>query len=146
MLLYLAERPERIASTEEISAAYAISRHHLVRVVKNLGETGFVRITTGRSGGVALARSASAIRIGDVVRCTEPSFRIVECFDSETNQCPIVPVCKLRGVLKEALTAFLDVLDKYTLADLIQMPEGKKLSLFFLDVSSGRAVFKQREQ
>ena len=57
-----------------------------------------------------------------------------------------MPVCKLRGVLKEALTAFLDVLDKYTLADLIQMPEGKKLSLFFLDVSSGRAVFKQREQ
>ena len=63
-----------------------------------------------------------------MVRRAEPNFRIVECFDAKTNTCPIIPVCKLKGVLGEALESFLRVLDGYTVPDLARMPEGQRMS------------------
>jgi len=118
VLLYLAENPDRHVSTREISEAYRISRNHLVRVVQTLQSHGFVEATEGRTGGIKLSRDPASINLGKVVRQAEPSFRIVECFDLETNTCPIVPACRLRGVLHNALDAFFAVLDEYSLADL----------------------------
>ena len=120
VLLYLAHFPEKRISTEEISQAYGISKNHLVRVVKTLEEGQFIKITLGRSGGVELARLPTDIRVGDVVRATEESFRLVECHDKEQNTCPIVPVCGLKGVLSHALRLFLSELDRHTLADLVK--------------------------
>lgn len=85
---------------------------------------------TGRSGGITLARDPSGINIGNVVRKTEPNFRIVECFDVEENTCRILPVCTLRGVLVKALESFFQVLDQYTLADLVRMRGSQRLSDF----------------
>ena len=48
---------------------------------------------------------------------------LVECFDPATNTCPLIVTCQLRVALQEALAAFFDVLDRYTLADLIRYPE-----------------------
>lgn len=126
VLLYLAHSGDRAVGTQEIAASYGISRHHLVRVVQTLAEAGFVNVKAGRSGGVMLARPAAEIRIGEVVRRTEPSFTVVECFDQEHNTCPIVPMCHLRIVLQDALKAFLAELDQYTLADLATPRRRKK--------------------
>jgi len=124
VLLYLAENPERAVSAQEISNAYGISRNHLVRVVQTLHAQGFVRVSAGRNGGARLARPPAEINLGQVVRRTEPNFRIVECFDLVTNTCPIEPVCKLKDVLQEALESFFRVLERHTLADLTRMPRG----------------------
>ena len=51
----------------------------------------------------------------------------MECFDAKTNTCPIAPVCKLKGVLKQALESFFAVLDGYTLADLARGTKGSSL-------------------
>ena len=118
VLLYLAEHRDRSVSTQEISEAYGISRNHLVRVVQTLQAHSFIKASVGRAGGLSLARPPSEINIGQVVRKTEPNFRIVECFQPETNTCRIAPICKLRGVLNESLKAFLQVLDGWTLADI----------------------------
>jgi len=118
VLLYLAEHRDRSVSTQEISEAYGISRNHLVRVVQTLQAHSFIKASVGRAGGLSLARPPSEINIGQVVRKTEPHFRIVECFQPETNTCRIAPICKLRGVLNESLKAFLQVLDGWTLADI----------------------------
>ena len=118
VLLYLAHFPERQVSTREISGAFGISKHHLVRVVQTLAQHRFVKARTGRNGGVALARAPRQIRVGDVVRACEPNFNMVECFDAESNTCPIVPVCGLKAPLHEALRRFLEALDEYTLADI----------------------------
>lgn len=118
ILLYLAENPDRYVSTREISDAYRVSRNHLVRVVQTLHAHGFVEVSEGRNGGVKLAHDPAAINLGQVVRKAEPGFRIVECFDMETNTCPIVPACRLRGVLSKALDSFFAVLDGCSLADL----------------------------
>ncbi len=120
VLLYLAHFPDRRVGTEEISQAYGISKNHLVRVVQTLAEGGFVHAAVGRAGGVWLTREPREIRLGEVIRQTEASFRLVECHDIENNRCPIVPVCGLKGILDQALTAFLIQLDHYTLADLVK--------------------------
>jgi len=120
VLLYLGSQPDgRIVPTQEISRSYGISGHHLVRVVQTLSEYGYVKLSPGRSGGVSLAREAHLIRLGDVMRSAETNLRVVECFDVETNTCPIVGICQLKPVLGQALNAFLGVLDGYTLADLL---------------------------
>ena len=135
VLLYLAVRPERLVSTQEVSEAYGISKNHLVRVVQALGKHGFVEVRPGRSGGLTLARTPSEISLGQVFRVAEPDFHLVECFDRQTNTCPIAPACGLKGMLFEARDAFLAVLDKYTLADVTKRSR-KDLKDFFLPVAA----------
>lgn len=132
ILLYLGSQPEgHLVSTEEISRSYGISKHHLVRVVQTLNQHGYVTVSPGRSGGIALAREADRIRLGDVLRSTESNLKIVECFDPKTNTCPIVPACRLKPVLAEALDAFLAVLDRYTLADMLDPQRRLRLTKLF---------------
>lgn len=119
VLLYLGAQPGRTVSTREISDAYGISKHHLVRVVQTLGERGYLRLIPGRSGGMVLAADPQEIRLGDVVHHAEPNMRLAECFDRRDNTCVLTPVCSLKPVLNEALTAFLASLNRYTLADLM---------------------------
>ncbi len=119
VLIHLGAHPGEKISTQQISAAYGISKHHLVRVVQTLGEHGYLQVMPGRSGGVSLARLPSEIRLGEVVRNAEPNLRLVECFDKATNTCPIVSACGLKAYLHAALNAFLAELDRHTLADLL---------------------------
>jgi Rrf2 family nitric oxide-sensitive transcriptional repressor len=121
-LTFLATAPTGAATTAEVARRMALSEDHLMKVVQRLAALGFIETTRGRGGGMRLARDASEINVGAVIRATEESFRLVECFDPETNQCPIAPACVLAGVLDEALAAFLAVLDRVTLADLTARP------------------------
>lgn len=119
LLMFLALEPDNLATIQEAAAAYGISRNHLMKVAQELGRAGFVETVRGRGGGLRLGRKASEIKVGDVVRATEEDFRIVECFDPGRNRCVITGPCRLRGVLREALEAYLTVLDRYTVADLV---------------------------
>jgi Rrf2 family nitric oxide-sensitive transcriptional repressor len=111
-----------------MSDAYRISRNHLVRVIQTLHAHNFIKVSPGRKGGAMLARDAAEINLGEVLRRTEPNFRIVECFEPEHNTCPIASVCKLSGMLGQALQSFFAVLDRYTLADVARLPEGQRIS------------------
>ena len=113
--IYLACHPERVVSVGEISRAFGISRHHLVKVVQILTDLGVVEAQRGRGGGMRLARDPSEINVGWLTRRTEPNFDLVECFDVASNTCPIAPACGLKGALLRAQQAFLGVLDEYTL-------------------------------
>jgi Rrf2 family nitric oxide-sensitive transcriptional repressor len=122
VLLYAAARSDRLITIEETADVYGISRTHLMKVANQLTRAGFLTATRGRSGGLALAKGADKIRLGDVVRATEPDFALVECFGPD-NHCLITPRCRLKGALKEALSAFVATLDRYTLADLVLNPK-----------------------
>lgn len=132
VLLYLGTRPGELVSTQTMSDAYGISKHHLVRVVQTLGEHGYVKVVPGRSGGVGLARAPESIRLGDVVLDAEQNMRLVECFDMSTNTCPIVKHCGLKSVLGEALEAFVASLNRQTLADLLHGERRKALKQTFV--------------
>lgn len=130
-LVYLATPPLRVVTTTEIGQAYGISKNHLVRVAHSLRDGGFIVLATGRGGGLQLARPASTIRVGEVVRQLEPDLRLVECFDPESNTCPIAPVCTLSRALDEALAAFLASLDRVTIGDIVA-GSGPALASYFL--------------
>ena len=119
LALYLATHPHQLVTLQEVSAAYGISQHHLVKVTSRLIEHGIVASVRGRNGGLRLNRAPEAINIGDLVRITEPHFTLVECFDASTNTCPIDQACGLKSVLWQAQEAFLRELDQHTLAEFV---------------------------
>lgn len=120
VLLYLGIKGEdRLSTIQEIADTYHISKNHLMKVTYDLGQLGLIETIRGRGGGIRLNKKPEEINIGQVVRHTEEDFHIVECFDSNSNMCKISPACRLKFALKEALTAYLEVLDGYTLADFL---------------------------
>ena len=122
LMMMAAANGERRITIEETARTFDISRAHLMKVAQLLVREGFLKAVRGRGGGLVLARPAEDITIGAVVRATESDFAIVECMGSG-NPCRITPACRLRGVLGEALGAFLKVLDRHTLAELVLRPE-----------------------
>jgi len=114
VLLYLGTRPERLCSIAEIARAYGISQNHLMKVVHGLVKAGYVASARGRFGGIRLGRAASEINVGAVIRYTEDGFDLVDC-----GSCVIAPACGMTAALKEALAAFMQVLDGHTLETLL---------------------------
>jgi Rrf2 family nitric oxide-sensitive transcriptional repressor len=103
-----------------MASSYGISRNHLMKVVYELGLAGYVVTVRGKNGGLRLARPPQDIVLGEVVRRTEPDMALVPCFEPIGAPCAITPACILRRALHEARSAFLKVLDGYTLADLVK--------------------------
>jgi Rrf2 family nitric oxide-sensitive transcriptional repressor len=120
----------RLARISDIAESFEISRNHLMKVVNDLGQKGYLDTIRGRNGGIRLMREPRDINVGQVVRDMEDQLDVVGCLDRR-GYCPIERVCVLRGVLRDATDAFLAVLDAQTLADLIR--PHKALSSLLLD-------------
>jgi Rrf2 family transcriptional regulator, nitric oxide-sensitive transcriptional repressor len=123
VLTYLALRPGHSSTITEIAEAYGISRSHLTKVVQHLGHLGYIVTTRGKHGGIKLERDPGGIRLGQVVQATEGDMMLVECFRPD-NACAITPACAIKGYLGEALTGFIEILDRYTLADAVRGRDG----------------------
>ena len=123
VLMYAALKRNAPSAVPEIARAYGASYDHLKKVAAELCRRGYLEPVRGRNGGFRLAKDPGEIRIGEVIRQTEGETALVECFDPATNTCPLLTACRLRVALQEALAAFFDALDRYTLADLIGAPE-----------------------
>jgi Rrf2 family nitric oxide-sensitive transcriptional repressor len=119
VLMYLGVHPGRLVSVGEMSRAYRVSPHVVVKAVQLLIEQGLIASARGRHGGLRLAKAPADICVGRLMRRTEPGWDLVECFDASGNTCPIDGACELKDALKSAQRAFLGVLDDYTLADLL---------------------------
>lgn len=122
LLIYLTVHTDRPSTIRQVADAYGISAHHLAKIAQELTRHGWVQSIRGRGGGLRLACDATAIPVGEVVRKMENSLALVECMGDE-SRCPIEPVCGLKPVLSEARNAFLHVLDRYTLKDVVGHPQ-----------------------
>lgn len=131
VLMYMAIRPEQRATIAQIANAYAISEHHLVKVVHFLGQQGWLKNVRGKGGGLELGMAPERIVLGQVVRATEGVTAVAECFEEGGGHCALSHSCRLRGVLREAVTAFEAVLDRYTLADVVSNRHQLSQILFF---------------
>ncbi len=118
LLIYLAVKPDGVSTIGEVADAYRIPKNHLTKVAHQLGLSGTITTVRGKGGGLRLGRPADQIIIGSVVRGTEPDMALVPCFEPVCASCRIIPACGLRGALQQARSAFIRVLDGYTLADL----------------------------
>jgi Rrf2 family nitric oxide-sensitive transcriptional repressor len=119
VLIYLATQPVERATIAQVATAFQVSENHLVKVVHFLGKQGWLTTVRGKGGGLELGMPPEAMIVGRVVRETEGLSQLAECFGDTDGDCAIAPNCRLRGVLGEAIQAFYAVLDKYTLAHLV---------------------------
>ena len=122
LLLYLMTHAGRKVSTKEVADAYGISLHHLTKVAKSLTKGGWLIAARGAGGGLELAAHTAATRIGEIVRYTEFTCDLAECFTPPINTCPIIAVCRLKPVLYRARKAFFDVLDSVTIQEIARNP------------------------
>jgi Rrf2 family nitric oxide-sensitive transcriptional repressor len=118
VLIYLAVSNDEHPTIREISERYGISRNHLMKVVQELSQRGYVIALRGKNGGLRLNNAPADIGIGTLIREMENDLALAECL-GENNQCILTPACQLKAVLAEALQAFFRTLDAYTLEDIL---------------------------
>lgn len=117
LLLLLAAEPGRRITIQQVSEFHGISRNHLMKVANRLARAGILSPSRGRNGGLALARPPEEVRVGDVIKASEPDFALVGCMAGE--HCVNLPDCRLTGVLNGALADFLASANRYSLADIV---------------------------
>ncbi|MCC6984525.1 MAG: Rrf2 family transcriptional regulator [Bauldia sp.] len=117
ILMYCATHPGT-TRIRDVAAAYQVSELNLFKIMRPLVESGIVESIRGRKGGIRLARPASEISLGEVVRATETNLNLADCFETDHRDCLLVDACGFNNALREALKAFLAVLDRYSIADL----------------------------
>ena len=118
VLIFLAAKEEENTTIQEIADSYGISKNHLMKVVQELHQKGYVHATRGKKGGLRLKLPPQEINIGTLIRDVEKDLMLVECFSSN-NSCVVTPVCGLKPIFAKALDAFFEALDDYTLADVL---------------------------
>lgn len=125
-LIYCAVNAPGLSRIADIARAHSISELFLFKLIRPLVEAGLIETVRGRKGGIRLGRPAAEITLLDTIKLTEESFAMAECFEGGSDVlCPLADACDLNGALREALGAFFDVLESYTIADLAD----KRLSL-----------------
>lgn len=119
-LMYAALNNERLCQAQEVAEAFGISKAHVVKCVHQLGQWGYLQCVRGRNGGYRLAKPADQISIAEIVRRTEDTMALVECFDPTTNTCPLISQCALNLALKRAADLFISELEGVSIADVTQ--------------------------
>jgi Rrf2 family nitric oxide-sensitive transcriptional repressor len=118
VLIYLGLQQGQLVTIRSISDSYGISRNHLMKVVSLLTRMGYLKAQRGPGGGIRLAGSPDQINLAEVIKDTEEDLVMVECFD-EAGKCVITPACRLQHIIGQALNAYLETLQDYTLQDLL---------------------------
>ncbi|MCB1387477.1 MAG: iron-responsive transcriptional regulator RirA [Hyphomicrobiales bacterium] len=119
--MYCAANPEPLSQVRDIAKSYGVSELFLFKITKVLVDAGIIRTVRGRNGGLQLARPAEDISLFEIVRATEDSFSMAECFDDRGDaECPLVDACGLNATLRKALNAFFGELMAVSVADLIE--------------------------
>ena len=119
ILMYCAAHPGRLVRIQDVAAAFDISKAHLLKSARHLRQLGYLSTMRGRKGGIQLGMAAERISVGKVVRELEDSSEFVECFNLQTNSCPIAGTCQLTGLFRRGVEAFYRELDDTTLADIV---------------------------
>lgn len=135
IMMYCAANSDRLSRIPEIASAYGVSELFLFKILQPLVEARLVETVRGRNGGVRLARAASEITLFDVVRVTEENFAMAECFENDAAECPLIDSCSLNAALRKALGAFFDVLESYTIEDLVKERTDVRLLLGIKDMA-----------
>lgn len=116
VLFYAAIHDDRLVTLAEIATYYDISIEHLRKVVHALAKSGYLATFRGKNGGIKLAQPSAQINLADIVNQSEGEQPLINCAQ---QRCCLTNQCSLQDVLVEAQQAFIHVLDKYTLEDLL---------------------------
>ncbi|AAN53132.1 MAG: Rrf2 family transcriptional regulator [Shewanella sp.] len=117
-LMYLAVQPDRttLFRISEITEVFDLSPNHVSKIVHHLGKLGYLETIRGKMGGFRLGKPAGEINLGQLIRSLENSLAPIDC---SKPYCRFTPACQLKGVLAQAVEAYLNVLDQYSLLDIV---------------------------
>ena len=111
-------------STKRIADEFRIPPELLAKILQRLAKEGLITSQNGPKGGYVLARRATAISVGEVIRALEGPIRIVDCYEA-TSECPQMERCNLRRPAQKIQAAISQMLDTMSLSELTadDMPE-----------------------
>lgn len=105
---------------KDISARQEISDKYLEQIISTLNKAGYVKSIRGPQGGYLLTREPEKYTVGMILRLTEGSLAPVPCLDDEVNSCDRQETCVTLRLWQILDTAISDIVDKVTLADLME--------------------------
>jgi Rrf2 family protein len=108
----------------ELSEKENIPIKFLEAILLELKEAGYLGSKRGVTGGYSLAMPMNKIKIGDVVRKIEGPLAPIRCASVtayEKCTCPDEEHCGLRLLMVDVRNAIANILDKYTLADTVEV-------------------------
>jgi Rrf2 family nitric oxide-sensitive transcriptional repressor len=120
VLLYTAVHSDRLTTLAEVADFFDVSLEHLRKVVHAMSKSGDLKTYRGKHGGFTLGKPADEINIGKIIAQSEKQGNLIDC---SGQHCRLDGQCSLQPILWEAKQAFMSVLERYTLADLLDHPE-----------------------
>lgn len=137
MLMYCAANGgTQLSRVSDVAKAYGVSELFMFKVLQPLVHGKLIEAVRGRNGGIRLAKPADTITLLDVVRLTEESFSMAECFDDGASDCPLIDACSLNSALRKALNAFFEVLDGYSIAEIVRTKPDIRALLRLVDLKA----------
>ena len=123
-MIYLANLPAgSTVLVAEIAERNNISKKFLDTILLELRNAGLLRSKKGPGGGYALAKQASDIQIGQIIRALDGPIAPIACASRAAfvpcEDCPDPEICGVRLIMTDVRDAMASVVDATTLADLV---------------------------
>lgn len=121
-LIYLVsvDQSKNYITITELSEILNAKRMHLIKVIHFMSSKNWIKTVRGKNGGLYLLDDTKNIYIGNIIYSLENYNKSNEkLIDCRKLSCPLISICRLPNIFKEAQDDFYSYLNKYTLEDLI---------------------------
>lgn len=105
---------------KDIANRQGLSEKYLEQIIAILNKAGFVRSVRGAQGGYLLAKEPKDYTVGMILRLTEGSLAPVACLEENADECGRGGACETLQVWKDLYEAINQVVDRVTVADLVE--------------------------
>lgn len=120
-MAYLAKCRDRVCPLKEVSKKEGISFDYLEKIISKLEKAGLLQAKKGAQGGYSLAKPASKIKIGEIIRILEGGTSLVRCVNyGGKYRCPREKKCLTKNFWRKIQKSLDFALNSITLADLIK--------------------------
>lgn len=119
-----AEVGRPLVQASELAESEQLPGKFLEQILQELKEAKLVISRRGKFGGFYLAKPARQITIGSVVRLIDGPLAPIGCVSQsayEKCSCPDETHCGLRMLMLDVRNAIAGILDRYTLADVVEV-------------------------
>jgi Rrf2 family protein len=113
-----------LVPVSELAHSNRLPQKFVERILLELREAGYVETQRGKNGGYLLAKPMEKVRMGEIIRLIDGRLAPIACA-SETDYvrctCPDEEHCGLRMLMIDVRNAIADILDRYTLGDVVEV-------------------------
>jgi Rrf2 family protein len=125
------ESPGRVVQIKDIAEREKIPAKFLEQILLTLKNAGMLQSKMGIGGGYYLAHPPESISLGHIVRVLDGPLAPIRCVSQmayEPCGCPDEESCGLRLTMLDVRNAISDVLDRTTLADVLDRVEAARMA------------------